>query len=207
MDSATEKKGRGIQQRVSYAVGHRVRIEILAALHERAYSAAGLAQITHQPLSTVTHHVEELLKDGSIEVAKTERVRNITQSFYRAVRRAYVTNAEHAELAGSVKQETFGVILQAIMVESMASFWSGCMIEDDQVWLGWNWFNVDQEGREEIAAIQEEAWAQIQQVEVRAGERRTKSGEEARSIVVASLGFPRIRNTPQPPFAPDAPDD
>lgn len=203
MARATDQKARGIEQRVSYAVGHRVRIEILAALHERSYSAIELARITRQSLSTVGHHVEELLKDGSIEVARTERVRNISQSFYRAVRRAYTNSEEHAELSDEVKQETFGVILQAIMAESMASFWAGSMIEDDHIWLGWNWFNVDQEGREEIAAIQEQAWAQIQEVEARAAERRAESGEEPQSIVVSSLGFPRIRNTPLPPFAPD----
>ena len=61
---------RGVEDSVSYAVGHRVRIEILAALHEGPASAAQLAKIVRQSLSTVGYHLEELLKDGSIAVIR-----------------------------------------------------------------------------------------------------------------------------------------
>ena len=37
------KQNRGFQDAVSYAVGHRIRVEILAVLHERDASANGLA--------------------------------------------------------------------------------------------------------------------------------------------------------------------
>lgn len=203
MARTTEPSARGVEQRVSYAVGHRIRIEVLAALHERSYSTAELARITHQPLSTVTHHVEELLKDGSIEVARTERIRNLEQAFYRAVRRAHTSDEEHAELPPEVKQETYGVILQAIMAEAMASFWAGSMVDDPRVWLTWCWFNVDEQGRREIADEQAESWSRIQEIEARAAARRAESGEQGQSIIAAALGFPRIRNAPLPPFAAD----
>ncbi|MEZ5078402.1 MAG: winged helix-turn-helix domain-containing protein [Solirubrobacterales bacterium] len=200
MRSGIVQEGRGVEERVSYAVGHRIRIEVLAALNERSYSTTELSRIVRQPLSTVTYHVEELLRDGSIEVARVEKVRNVSQNFYRAIRLAYHSDEEHAALPPEARQETYGVILQAIMAESMASFWARSMVEDRRVWLTWCWFNVDQQGREEIADEQAASWARIQEIEARSSERRAHSGEESESIIVASLGFPRSRNSPHPPL-------
>jgi hypothetical protein len=43
-------RSRSFQEAVSYAVGHRIRVEILATLHEREDASANeLARIVHQP--------------------------------------------------------------------------------------------------------------------------------------------------------------
>src|SRR3954451_1145152 len=76
----------GVEDSSSYAVGHRIRIEMLAALHEGPECADGLAKIVGRGLSIVTYHIEQLLKDGSIEVAYSKPIRNnMSQFFYRMV--------------------------------------------------------------------------------------------------------------------------
>jgi DNA-binding transcriptional ArsR family regulator len=114
-----------VEEAISYAVGHRIRVEILASLNEAVASASELAAAVHQPLSTVTHHIEELLKSGSIEVARTERVRNISQNFYRAVELPFFTDEEMEAMPPAARQEIYGVILQAVMAEALAAFWAG----------------------------------------------------------------------------------
>jgi DNA-binding transcriptional ArsR family regulator len=193
-------KDRTVEERVSYAVGHRVRIEVLAALNERSYSAADLAKIVHQPLSTVTHHVEELLKSGSIEVAKTQQVRNISQNFYRAVEIPFFNDEDMAAKTPEERQEIYGLILQASLAEALASFWAGKITADPRVVMAWNWFNVDEEGREEIAEELAESWLRVQQIEARSVARRAESGEEAQSIIVTTFGYERSRTSPQPPL-------
>ncbi len=199
MSKATEAAGRGVEARVSYAVGHRVRIEILAALNERTYSTTELARIVRRPLSTVSHHVEELLRDGSIEVARTEPVRSIMQNFYRAVRVAFYSDAEMATWEPERRQEFYCVILQAALAEALASLWAGKIREDPRAMLAWRWFNVDQQGRDEIADEQAESWGRLQDIEARAAARRATSGEEAQSIIATTFGYPRSRNSPHPP--------
>lgn len=195
------KKARSIEEAVSYAVGHRVRIEVLAALNERSYSSVELARIVRQPLSTVTHHIEELLKAGSIEIAKTERVRNIEQNFYRSIELPYLSDEDMAAMPPAARQEVYGVILQASMAEALASLWAGKITDDPRAFAAWRWFNVDAQGREEIADELARGWRRLQEIEAGATARRAESGEEAQSIIVTSLGYPRSRTSPHPATA------
>lgn len=196
-----EGRSRGVEEAVSYAVGHRIRVEILAALNEGVASASELARIVHQPLSTVTHHIEELLKSGSIEVAKTERVRNISQNFYRAVELPFFTDEQMEAMPAAARQEIYGVILQAVMAEALAAFWAGKITADPRAWLSWRWFNVDAQGRQDIADEQARSWERLQEIEAESATRRAKSEEEPVSIIVSSLGHERCRTASSPPLS------
>jgi DNA-binding transcriptional ArsR family regulator len=192
-------RSRSVEEAVSYAVGHRIRVEILGTLNERVASANELAALVHEPLSTVTHHVEELLKAGSIEIAKTERVRNINQNFYRAVELPFFSDEQMAALPPEARQEIYGVILQAVMAEALAAFWAGKITTDPRAWLSWRWFNVDAQGRQAIAEEQARSWERLREIEAESTTRRAESGEEAVSIIVSSLGHERFRPAAQPP--------
>jgi DNA-binding transcriptional ArsR family regulator len=193
------QRGKRIEEVVSYAVGHRIRIQVLAILNEGIYSPDELAQMIGEPLGKVSHHVNELLDAGSIELAKTEPVRNVTQHFYTAVEMPFYSDEEIATMTPQQRQVTAGLILQAIMAESLAAFWAGKMVDDRRVWLSWRWFNVDAQGREEIATEQAESWERVREIEAKSTNRRAESGEDAASIIVASLGFERERTSPSPP--------
>jgi predicted transcriptional regulator len=195
-NTAKTGRGRSVEEAVSYALGHRVRIEVLAALNERAYSTQQLAGIVHEQLSTVAHHVKELLKSGSIEVAKTEQVRNISQYFYRAVELPFFSDEEMEAMAPTERQEVYGVVLQAVMAEALASFWAGKISADPRAMLAWRWFNVDSKGRADIADEQARSWERVQEIEAESSARRTVSGEDAQSIIVTQLGYERSRTPP-----------
>jgi len=195
-----KQASRKLEERVSYAVGHRIRIEVLVALNERTYTAIELARIVRQPLSTVTHHVEELLKDGSIEVAETVKVRSINQNIYRAVKPAYFTDEEMTALPFEERQEIYAVILQAAMAEGMASLWAGKISNDPRAVMAWRWFNLDAEGRREVADEMAESWERVQDIQARSANRVAHSAEETKSVIVTSLSYERSRNTPHPPL-------
>ncbi|HZY74233.1 MAG TPA: winged helix-turn-helix domain-containing protein [Edaphobacter sp.] len=190
---------RTIEERVSYAVGHRVRIEVLAALHERSYSAIELSRIVKQPLSLVTHHVEALLKDGAIEIGHTRKRRSIEQNFYRPIKLAFFTDEEMEAMGVEDRQRIYGTILEAVMAEALASFWAGKIAKDPRAFLAWRWYNVDEKGREEIADEQRESWERVQEIEARSLDRAAASGEETTSIIVSVLGYERSRSAPHPP--------
>jgi DNA-binding transcriptional ArsR family regulator len=188
-------KSRSLEEAVSYAVGHRVRVEILAILNEGTYSPDQLARMVQQPLSKVTHHIRELLDSRSIEIARVEGVqnRNVSQKFYRAVRTTFMSDEEMAALTREDRQELYGMALQSCMAEGLAALWAGKFADDPRVWLAWCWFNVDSEGREEIADELEASWQRLGNIEAKATSRRAESGEEAVSILVNTLGYERSR--------------
>jgi DNA-binding transcriptional ArsR family regulator len=217
------QRGKSIEEVVSYAVGHRIRIEVLAMLHEGVYCPNEIAEVLGEPLGRVTHHVNELLDGGSIELARTEQVRNTTRHFYRAVelpepayqeapapeteaiKPRFYTDEEVAAMPPQQRQMTAGLILQATMAETLAALWAGRLSDDRRVFLAWRWFNVDARGREEIADEQARSWARIMEIEAEATARLAKSGEESVSVVAAAQGFERSRTSACPPPPPPMP--
>jgi DNA-binding transcriptional ArsR family regulator len=190
------ERNRSIEDALSYAVAHRVRIEVLCLLNEESYSAQELARIVRQPLSTVTHHIEELFNSASIEVARTKQVRNISQNFYRAVEIPFLSDEEMQALTPEARQEIYGLILQASIAEAMASFSAGKIANDPRVMLAWRWFNVDDQGRIDIADEQHRSWERINEIEVESTNRRAGSNEPVQSIIVTSFGYKRTRTAP-----------
>lgn len=114
------------------------------------------------------------------------------QSIYRAVDMGFYTDADVVALDPATRQ-IYGLILQNSMAEGLASLWGGKIAYDPRAWLTWRWFNVDERGRADIADEQQRSWERIQEIEAEAAERRTRSGEDATSIIVTSLGFERSR--------------
>ncbi len=193
------RKGRSVEEAVSYAVGHRIRIEVLAALHEGPASTKDLAKIVRQPLSNLTHHVEELLASGSIEIARTETVGNISQNFYCVVKLPLYSSEDFAAMTAEERQATLGLILQATMAEAMASLWAGKLHSDPRVMLAWNRINLDAQGRSDLADEQDRSWERMQEIEAESATRRTESGEAGTTYIVTSFGYERSRTSAPPP--------
>lgn len=195
------KGTRGIEDSVSYAVGHRIRIEILAALHEGPESPDGLAKIVGRPLSTVTHHIEELLKDGSIEIARSVKVRgNIVQHYYRVIELPEFSSEEIAAMSEDERQALFALIVQAATAEALASLWAGKMIHDRRIQLAWNRIILDLQGREDLADEQDESWKRVKQIECDSATRLAERGEKGVTYVVTSFGYERSRHSAPPPL-------
>lgn len=198
------QRGKGIEEVVAYALGHRIRVYVLTILNEGVYSPDQIARIIGEPLNTVSHHIRELHDAGSIELVTTEQVRNTTRHFYRAVEMPYYSDEETAAMTPQQRQVTIGLIIQCLTAEVMSSFWAGKMHSDPRICLSWRWYNVDQEGREAIADAQAEMLERVKEIEIEATNRRAHSGEEACSVVVAAMGFERQRTGPMVPGSADA---
>ena len=193
--TAGQENVKSIEQAVSYAVGHRIRIEVLAMLNVAPRSPSELARILGLPLGRVIHHTDALLESRCIEIAETTSPpsSNVTATLYRSIETIAYTDAEMEAKTPEERKEIYGVILQSSMAEALASFWAGKIAVDPRAWLAWDWFNVDVQGREEIADELEGSWQRIHAIEARAAERCEESGEERASVVVSTQGFERSR--------------
>lgn len=188
-----QEQNRSVEEAVSYSVGHRIRIEILCILNEGTHSASELAKLIRQPLTTISHHIKELVNSGCIELARVEKVRNADQHFYRAVELPFVTDEEAEALPPEVKQEYAAVILRAIMAEGLGALWAGKLNNDPTVRMMWRWYSLDAQGRQELAEEQRESWERIVEIEAQSANRRATSGEDATTMIAVTLGFERSR--------------
>jgi len=193
------QQGKSIEEVLAYAVSHRTRVQVLTVLSEGVYSPDEIARIIGEPTGRVSHHIKEMLDAGSIELAKTQRVRNAVQHFYRAIEMPFYSDEDVAAMTPQQRQVTYGLVLQTILSEVMAAFWAGKLVSDPRVWLTSCWFNVDQLGREEIADEQGRSWERMREIEASAISRSAESGEETFSVMVQQLGFLRERKGPVPP--------
>lgn len=198
---APQESGKSIEERVAFAMGHRTRVYVLTLLNEGIYTSEQLATIIGEPVGNVAHHIRKLLHDGSIELAKTERVRNTLQHYYRAIEMPFYSDEEIAAMTPEQRQATIGLTLQCLMAEIMTAFWSGKMEADPRLWLSWRWFNVDEQGRQDLADEQARSWRRAQEIEAESANRCALSGDTTESVIVASAGFERERSSPTAPPA------
>ena len=203
MTGTKQKKAqrKRIEDVISFALAHPIRIEILMLLNEAIYTPNELSQLIGKPLHTVNYHVSELADDGAIELARTENVGNWTRHYYHAVKQPEVSEEEALKMTPQQRQVIAGVTLQCAMAEAMSALRAGNLVADpSNVFLSWRWFNVDREGQAEMMQELIESWQRIQEIEARSTARRADSGEEAVTMIAASLGFPRRRGANGPPW-------
>lgn len=193
------QRHKSIEEVVAYAVGHRIRVQVLTVLAEGVYSPDEISRIIGEPINKVSHHIKELVDAGSIELVRTKPVRNAIQHYYRAVELPFYSDEEAAAMTPQQRQVTAGLVIQTILAEVMAAFWAGKMHTDPRVWLTSRWFNVDAQGRQEIADEQQRSWDRMMEIEAEAINRVAKSGEDTASVIVAQLGFMRERKGPTLP--------
>jgi DNA-binding transcriptional ArsR family regulator len=195
----TGQRKKSIEQAIGYALNHRIRVQALTLLNEGTYTPDQIAKIIGEPLNRVSHHIRELHEGGSIELAEVRKARNADQHFYRAVEMPFYSDEEVWAMHPQQRQMSAGIVLQCMFAEAMSAFWAGKIRDDPRTWLAWRWYNVDGQGREEIATEQQRFWDRMQEIQGESANRCAESGEVARSIVVADMGFERERTAPRPP--------
>jgi DNA-binding transcriptional ArsR family regulator len=197
------RSGKSVEEKVSYALGHRVRVAVLTLLNEGVYTADQIAALIGETRQAVHHHLKKLLEANSVELAKVEKRRNADLFYFRAVEMADYDEAAIASMTPAERQEIAGLIVQHSTAEVMAALGAGKLNNDPKVMLAWRWFNLDRQGREDLAEEQERYWRRIREIDAESVNRRAKSGEEVKSYIVGEWGFERARTAPVPPANTD----
>lgn len=187
------KRPKGIEEVVQYALGHRIRVHCLIVLNEGIYTAAEIAEKVGEPLNNVANHLRKMLEDGSIEIAKEERKRNVTQYWYRAVEIKTYTEEEAEAMPELHRRVTVGAIVQSGFAEVLAGLYAGTLADPKSV-LYWSRYNVDQEGRRKMEALSTRYLEELREVEVEATNRRAESGEEAVAMMANVAVFERANS-------------
>ena len=198
--SASKPKKRSRKEATHYALGARIRAEILVILNDGPASHTELARLTGLGVSAIGHHIKALLDAGSIELAAIVMVRNQGVHVYRAIERAYTSDEEAEEASSEENSEVAAFILQSFTAEALGALWADKLDAGKRrVKMSWDIFNVNPETREKIHQEQLESWERIVKLACEGANDLAESGEEGVSVVVGSFGFERSRD-PRTPY-------
>lgn len=178
-----------IEEVVLFALGHKTRVHILILLNEGVYTAGELATMIDEPVNNVHGHLTKMVEDGSVEIAKEERKRNMTKYWYRAVVTQCYQQHEFERLPFLQRQNITGAIYQSGEAEVLAGFYSG-NLADPRAACVWDWYNLDAKGREDAEDLNLRYLEDMEKIEAESIER---SGDETTSMLVNLKYFQRGR--------------
>jgi DNA-binding transcriptional ArsR family regulator len=193
------KREKDIADAVAYAAGNRIRVDALGILAEGKISVAEVANLLGVDLKRFSDHVRHLYDYGCIEDVGTEKARNTNKHFYRAVTLPRISVDEYRSLSFEERRDVIGLIVQRVIVETLASFRSRKLENDERVQLIWDCLNLDGRGKQEVATCLTRADKRLLVIEALNEKRLAKSGESGTAMVASLIGFERSR-----PGRPDA---
>ncbi len=187
------ERTKDVAEAVAYAAGNGMRVEALEIFAEGRIGVSEVAKILNVDVRNLSDHVRYLRDYGCIEDAGIEEVRNTNKHFYRAVTLPCISVEEYRALSFDERRDVMGLIIQAIVIEILASFRARKLENDEKVQLIWDCLNLDNKGKREVAACLTRADKRLLAIKAVNAKRLAKSGEGGTPMVASLLGFERSR--------------
>jgi DNA-binding transcriptional ArsR family regulator len=168
------------------ALGHPLRVRILAILEERTASAVELSRLLQADIGVVAYHVRKLHRLGLIELQRETRVRGAIQRHYRAHERPRVSDEAWEQAPPIAKQAAVDAALQQIHDYGRASNAAGGFDRRD-AHLTRTALRLDDQGWQRLAGALRRVLEEVAEIEqdVAAREARGEAGElEAVGLVL-----------------------
>ena len=132
------------------ALGHPLRVRILAILEERTASAVEISRMLSADIGVVAYHVRKLHQLGLIELERETRVRGAIQRHYRAYERPRVSEEAWGAAPPIAKQAAVDAALQQVYDYGRASNAAGGFDRAD-AHLTRTALRLDRQGWERVA--------------------------------------------------------
>jgi len=170
----------GINQRLAKALSHPLRVKLLAVINECPSAPVELAHRLKANLPNVSYHVRELRKYGCIEPVKTEQVRGVTKTTYRACTRMLIDNETWAaydrRTRSGISREAIGELVDCVEEAGEAGTLDS---REDRHIINLR-MTVDEQAWEEVSEIVADAYRRLADVEAKAANR---GGDQVRANV------------------------
>lgn len=188
---ARQKQPELIDPRLLKALSHPTRQHILDILGEGPSSPVRMMRrMDNVSLNLVSHHIKVLKELGCIELVETVKKRGATEHIYRATKRHVFTAEEWEQVDSGDRPPITGNILRLVSEDVGRAYAEGRMDERSDNHLSRSALELDEEGWSEVVEILLHAMQEIHEVNVKAAERVSESGEELKSSRVMILQFP-----------------
>src|SRR5687768_790268 len=134
------------------AIGHPLRMQLLARLNERVASPVELARELDESVQLVSYHVRILRDLGFVELVRTTPRRGAIEHHYRAIRRPYFSDADFAALPPNARSALAGTVLESILQHAAHAHEQGVFDETTDANLTSADFTLDDEAWKQLSA-------------------------------------------------------
>jgi DNA-binding transcriptional ArsR family regulator len=180
-----------LDERIVKAISHPLRHRLLVLLNDRVASPNQLATQLEEPLGRVSYHVRQLAEVGAIELVRTRPRRGAVEHFYRAVSRAWFSDADWALLPDTTRRTIFGQNLARIGRDVTAAAAHGGF-DDVRAHVSFTLFDLDAEAMAAMSELLSQTLQQALAINAESAQRREASdGGDIRTMELALLHFGR----------------
>ncbi len=188
------------------ALGHPLRVRILAILEERTASAVELSRMLNADIGVVAYHVRKLHQLGLLELERETRVRGAIQRHYRAYERPKVSEESWRDAPPVAKQALIDATLQQIHDYGRASNAAGGFDRPD-AHITRTALRLDREGWERLAAALMGVLEEVERITDEVNEREAAgTGGEIEDVGLVMMLFQALPfSAARPPGHRDGP--
>ena len=182
-----EAASRSVDQRIIKALGHPLRVEILAILNDRMASPNELSKELEEGLSQISYHVKVLKDFDCIEMVKTEPRRGAVEHYYRASTKVFVPVWVMKLMPKSAQRHMFSDVLADVEQDVGTSLETGTFDKRPDWVVGRDPRILDGEAREDAEALATEFFERYEQLEVDSDRRRQNGEGDGESIPTTAV--------------------
>jgi Helix-turn-helix domain len=182
-------------------LAHPLRVRILALLNERDMSPVEFCREGFAPssmdVSHVAYHFRELAEYGCLTMVEQNKRRGSIEHVYRAVGRAYFSDADWAALEPEERIKISTAILQGLIARADEAMMARTFETREDRHLSWIAMKLDEQGWKEMVTTLTAAFGEVEQIRTDAEKRLGDSDEDPITSTCAILGFPSPASAPE----------
>jgi DNA-binding transcriptional ArsR family regulator len=175
-----------VDQRVVKALGHGLRVEILAILNDRLASPSELAKELDEGLSQVSYHVKVLKDFEMIEMVKTEPRRGAVEHFYKANEKVFISSEELKLMPKSAQAGVWAPVMADIERDVSTSLETGAFAKRPDFVVGRDVKILDGRAREDAEKLAAEFFKRFEKLEADSARRRRSGKGDGEEIATTA---------------------
>jgi DNA-binding transcriptional ArsR family regulator len=186
------------------ALGHPLRVRILAILEERPASPVELSRLLGTRLGTVSYHVRTLHDLGLLKLVRTTQRRGAIEHHYRAKERPRISDEAWSNASTVPKQALIGATLDQMFQYARQSAAIGGF-DRPEAHASRTALTLDEKGWKELTQAATKFLERVQRIEESAGARRRRDPHDQgfRDVGLALLAFDALPFSAAGPPEPD----
>jgi DNA-binding transcriptional ArsR family regulator len=194
--SKQKKSEASVDTGVVKAIGHPLRMKLLARLNETVASPVELARELDESVQLVSYHVRILRDLGFVELVSTTPRRGAIEHHYRAVRRPVFSDSDWAQMPTNARSALAGEMLQSMFQHAAGALESGEFDSRSDTHGSYTDLVLDEEGWNELNGRLVELVEGAMDLQAEAATRIQGGAPEIRSRLVM-LHYPSTPGTPE----------
>ncbi len=186
---AEEETADLIDHRLTKAIAHPLRLQILALANQRTISPSEYSAEMGASLSTVAYHFRKLLELGFLELVEEVPKRGSKEHRYRGCRRGMVGDANWKELGKATQAGVRIAGFQDLISRCTQAVSGGTFDSREDAIFYWVGGGMDETGWREFVKASRQLIDRVKTIENASAERAAEGGEECFPTTFAVAAF------------------